>query len=228
MTIRLPDLPYAYDALVPHMSAETLKLHHGKHHRGYVDKLNGLLDETGMSDLPLDEIVRKSAGSGDLESLFNNAAQCWNHSFFWDCMSPDGGGAPVGDLARRIDEDLGGLEAFRQEFLATATARFGSGWAWLVLDDGRLKITSTPNAVPPSVYGQHPLLTCDVWEHAYYLDYQNRRGDFVQAFLDKLVNWRFVAERFALQGEGGAAAGRRSEDEQQELVRSRRVHAGGR
>lgn len=227
MTIRLPDLPYAYDALAPHMSAKTLALHHAKHHRGYVDKLNALLEESKMTNLSLDEIVQKSAGSSDLESLFNNAAQCWNHSFFWTCLSPHGGGEPDGDLARSIEEDLGGLEAFKQEFLTAAKNRFGSGWAWLVLDNGRLKITSTPNAVPPTVHGQQPLLTCDVWEHAYYLDYQNRRGDFVQTFLDKLVNWPFVAEQYALQGEGSSAAGRRHQDEQRDFVRSRRAAAGG-
>lgn len=201
MAISLPDLPYPYDSLAPHMSEATLRFHHDKHHRGYVDKLKGLVAETDLAGLGPEEIIRQTAGDEDRTDVFNNAAQCWNHTFFWSCMSPEGGGEPDGELARRIDDDLGGLESFLEDFRAAAVKRFGSGWAWLVLDGARLKITTTPNAVPPMVHGQLPLLTCDVWEHAYYLDYQNRRGKFVKTFLDKLVNWAFVAERLALQSD---------------------------
>jgi Fe-Mn family superoxide dismutase len=191
------------------MSADTLRFHHDKHHRSYVDKLNGLLEESELAGLSLDEIIEKTAGKSDNEDIFNNAAQCWNHTFFWNCMSPDGGGKPDDELARRIDDDLGGLDSFLDDFKTAAVKQFGSGWAWLVLDNGHLKITSTPNAVPPMVHGQRPLLTCDVWEHAYYLDYQNRRGKFVKTVLERLVNWTFVAEQLASEGEGRSTAGRR-------------------
>jgi Fe-Mn family superoxide dismutase len=191
------------------MSADTLRFHHDKHHRSYVDKLNGLLEESELAGLSLDEIIEKTAGKSDNEDIFNNAAQCWNHTFFWNCMSPDGGGKPDDELARRIDDDLGGLDSFLDDFKTAAVKQFGSGWAWLVLDNEHLKITSTPNALPPMVHGQRALLTCDVWEHAYYLDYQNRRGKFVKTFLEWLVNWTFVAEQLASEGEGRSTAGRR-------------------
>ena len=210
MTIRLPELPYPYDALSPHMSAETLRYHHDKHHKSYVDKLNGLLDQTKLAQSSLEEIIEKTAGDKDRVGIFNNAAQCWNHTFFWNSMSPDGGGSPNGHLAHQIEKDLGGMESFLESFRTAAVKQFGSGWAWLVLDGQTLKITTTPNAVPPMVYGQHPLLTCDVWEHAYYLDYQNRRGEFVGAFLENLVNWDFVAEQFARHGGAAPAEQRRT------------------
>jgi Fe-Mn family superoxide dismutase len=210
MTIRLPDLPFPYHSLAPHMSEETLRYHHDKHHGGYVDKLNNLLAESNLSGLELEEIIQQTSGDKDRVGIFNNAAQCWNHTFFWNCMSPDGGGAPNGDLARQIDEDLGGLGAFQENFQAAAVKQFGSGWAWLVADGGRLKITTTPNAVPPMIFGQQPLLTCDVWEHAYYLDYQNQRAKFVETFLEKLVNWSFVAEQFMHQRNAEHAEFRRT------------------
>jgi len=198
MAFRLPDLPYAYDALAPHMSADTLKFHHDKHHKGYVDKLNAAIEGTRFDGMELEEIIRESAKGQDTQGLFNNAAQTWNHTFFWHCMSPKGGGAPDGELARLIDETFGGLDAFKDEFVKAAGGRFGSGWAWLVLDGGALKITTTPNAELPMIHGQEALLTCDVWEHAYYLDYQNRRPDFVRGFLDNLVDWAFVAKSLEL------------------------------
>ena len=198
MAFRLPDLPYAYDALAPHMSADTLKFHHDKHHKGYVDKLNAAIEGTRFDGMELEEIIRESAKGQDTQGLFNNAAQTWNHTFFWHCMSPKGGGAPDGELARLIDETFGGLDAFKDEFVKAAGGRFGSGWAWLVLDGGALKIATTPNAELPMIHGQEALLTCDVWEHAYYLDYQNRRPDFVRGFLDNLVDWAFVAKSLEL------------------------------
>jgi len=226
MAIRLPDLPYPYDSLAPHMSAETLRFHHDKHHASYVKKLNGLVEDTELARLSLDEIIQKTADDEDATDVFNNAAQVWNHTFFWNCMSPDGGGKPDGELARQVDEDLGGVDSFKEDFKKAAVKQFGSGWAWLVLDDGRLKITTTPNAVPPTIRGQQPLLTCDVWEHAYYLDYQNERGKFVETFLESLVNWEFVAERFALQGEGSSTASRRFQEAQHDFAQSEKRKTG--
>jgi len=193
MEHKLPPLPYAMDALAPHISKETLEFHYGKHHQAYVTNLNNLIKGTEFENASLEDIVKKASGG-----VFNNAAQTWNHTFFWHCMSPKGGGAPDGELARLIDETFGGLDAFKDEFVKAAGGRFGSGWAWLVLDGGALKITTTPNAELPMIHGQEALLTCDVWEHAYYLDYQNRRPDFVKAFLDNLVDWAFVAKSLEL------------------------------
>ena len=193
MAFELPDLPYARDALEPHMSANTLSFHHGKHHKAYVDKTNELIQGKPYESMKLEEIITRTANDAE-KTLFNNAAQVWNHTFFWNCMKPGGGGAPSGDLARRIDQDLGGLDKFKQQFKAAAVGQFGSGWAWLVQDNGKLRIVATPNAVPPMTSGQQALLTCDVWEHAYYLDYQNRRPDFVDTFLNHLVNWDFALE----------------------------------
>lgn len=223
MAFELPELPYAYDALEPYISATTLELHHGKHHDAYLEKLNEAVAETELADLTLEEIIQKTADDSGRRHIFNNAAQSWNHSFFWDCIAPDGGAQPDGELARQIDRDFGSFGKFREAFLWAAKNQFGSGWAWLVLDGGRLTVTATPNAVPPMVHGQQALLTCDVWEHAYYLDYQNRRGEFVMTFLDNLVNWPFVARQFALQGEGASAAGRRYQEEQRGFARSGRV-----
>lgn len=195
MAFELAPLPYAEDALEPVISARTMQFHHGKHHKRYVDTLNELIAGTPLEKAELTEIIQEAAKDKEKQKIFNNAGQVWNHDFFWKCMKPGGGGAPTGDLARRIDQDFGGFDQFKKEFAAAANNHFGSGWAWLVLDNGKLKAISTPNAVPPMVQGQKALLTCDVWEHAYYLDYQNRRPDFVQAFLDKLVNWDFVAQQ---------------------------------
>ncbi len=202
MAFELPDLPYAGDGLEPHISAQTLELHHGEHHQAYIDKLNDLVEATNLTGLALEEIIRQAAGNAGLVDLFNNAGQVWNHTFLWHSMTPGGGGRPNGELARQIDSDFGGFDSFRKAFIAAATDQFGSGWAWLVVENGRLKVTATPNAVPPMIDGQHALLTCDVWEHAYYLDYQNHRKDFVETFFDELVNWSFAAERFEMRGAG--------------------------
>ncbi|MBW7849261.1 MAG: superoxide dismutase [Rhodospirillales bacterium] len=192
MALELPPLPYDAKALEPYMSANTLGFHHGKHHAAYVTNYNNLVKDTPFADRPLEAVIREIAGDSSKQALFNNGAQVWNHTFFWNCMKPNGGGRPGGDLARRIDSDLGGFEKFAEAFKNAAVTQFGSGWAWLVLDGGKLAITKTANADNPLPRNQKPLLTCDVWEHAYYLDYQNRRPDFVQAFLDHLVNWDFV------------------------------------
>ncbi len=194
MAFELPPLPYPKNALEPYTSANTLDFHHGKHHQAYVTNLNGLVKDTPMASQSLEEIIKATHGDAAKAGIYNNAAQVWNHTFFWNCMKPGGGGAPSGNVASAIDRDLGGLAKFKDDFKANAVGQFGSGWAWLVSDGGKLKITRTPNAVTPLAEGQTPLLTCDVWEHAYYLDFQNRRPDFVQAFLDHLVNWDFVAK----------------------------------
>ncbi len=198
MTFTLPPLPFAKDALAPHISAQTFDFHHGKHHNAYVVKLNELIAGTEFEKASLEDIITKTAGDASKAALFNNAAQHWNHSFFWECLTPNGGGKPTGELAAKIDSDLGGYDKFAADFKAAALAQFGSGWAWLVADaSGKLKITKTPNADLPLAHGERALLTVDVWEHAYYLDYQNRRVDFVQTFLDKLANWEFAAANLA-------------------------------
>lgn len=194
MAFELPALPYAEDALEPYYSAKTIGFHYGKHHKTYVDNLNKLTAGTDLESKPLEAVILAAAGDAARAGLFNNAAQVWNHTFFWHCMKPGGGGKPSGELAARIDAAFGGYDKFVEQFKAAAVGRFGSGWGWLVLEGGELKIVSTPNAETPLAKGQKALLTVDVWEHAYYLDYQNRRPDFVQAFLDHLVNWDFVAE----------------------------------
>ncbi|WP_299617009.1 superoxide dismutase [Pelagibius sp.] len=191
MAFELPSLPYAQDALEPHYSANTLSFHHGKHHAAYVTKLNELIAGSDHEGKSLEEIIASSTGG-----LFNQAAQVWNHSFFWNSMKPGGGGSPDGALAEAIDAAFGSLEAFKQQFKSAGVGQFGSGWVWLVKDDGALKIVTTANAETPLTEGQVPLLTCDVWEHAYYLDYQNRRPDFIQSFLDNLVNWDFAAANY--------------------------------
>jgi superoxide dismutase, Fe-Mn family len=191
----LPALPYAQAALEPHVSARTLSFHYGKHHQAYVDNLNKLAVGASMADLSLEEIIRQTAGKPDQAGLFNNAAQVWNHTFFWNSMKPDGGGAPTGNLAERINATFGSYDVFKTAFSEAAMTQFGSGWAWLVQDGDTLKIVKTANADTPLAHGQTALLTCDVWEHAYYLDYQNRRKDFVAAFLDHLANWGFAAEQ---------------------------------
>jgi len=193
MAFELPSLPYADTALEPYYSAKTFSFHHGKHHKAYVDNLNKLLPGSPFENSSLEEIILAVAGDATKAGFFNNAAQVWNHTFFWSCMKPGGGGAPSGALAAKIDAAFGSYEKFAEQFKAAAVGRFGSGWAWLVLDGGELKIMSTPNAETPMTGGKKALLTVDVWEHAYYLDFQNRRPDFVQTFLDQLVNWDFVA-----------------------------------
>ncbi|WP_425404745.1 superoxide dismutase [Hwanghaeella sp.] len=197
MAFELPALPYAQDALEPHISANTLSFHHGKHHNTYVTNLNNLVKDTDLAGKSLEEIVKAVAGDASKAGIFNNAAQVWNHTFYWHSMSPNGGGAPTGAIAAKIDADLGGYDKFVEEFKAAATTQFGSGWAWLVLDGGKLKVTKTGNADSPIAHGQTPLLTIDVWEHAYYLDFQNRRPDYIATFLDNLVNWDFVNKNLA-------------------------------
>lgn len=189
----LPDLPYAQDALEPHISANTLGFHHGKHHQAYVTNLNNLVKDTPLASQSLEDIILASKNDVSKAGIFNNAAQIWNHTFFWYSMKPQGGGAPTGALLEKINADFGSFDKFKEEFKNAGLTQFGSGWAWLVLENGKLKVTKTPNADLPLAHGQKALLTCDVWEHAYYLDYQNRRADFLTVFLEKLVNWEFVA-----------------------------------
>jgi Fe-Mn family superoxide dismutase len=197
VAFELPPLPYEKSSLEPHMSARTLEFHHGKHHQAYVTALNGLVKDTPLAAKSLEAIMKETAGDAAKAPVFNNAAQIWNHTFFWNSMKPNGGGTPVGELADRIARDFGSLEKFKEMFKQAAVGQFGSGWAWLIADKSELKIVKTANAMSPIVDGHPPLLTCDVWEHAYYLDYQNRRPDFVQTFLDKLVNWEFAAANLA-------------------------------
>jgi Fe-Mn family superoxide dismutase len=191
----LGPLPYDESALAPVISAQTLGLHHGKHHKTYVETLNQLVEGKPLAQKTLPEIVQATARKSDQASLFNNAAQVWNHDFYWASMRPGGGGMPSGALMEKIDSDLGGFDAFRKAFAEAGQTQFGSGWAWLVCDDkGKLKVVKTGNAEPPFVHGLTPLLAIDVWEHAYYLDYQNRRQDYIAAWLDRLANWEFAAE----------------------------------
>jgi Fe-Mn family superoxide dismutase len=197
MPFELPALPYAENALEPYYSAKTIGFHHGKHHKAYVDNLNKLVPGTDLEGKSLEEVVLASAGNPQKAGIFNNAAQIWNHTFFWHSLKPGGGGKPTGALAAKIDQAFGSYQKFAEQFKAAAVGRFGSGWAWLVVEGGALKIVATPNAETPITAKQTPLFTVDVWEHAYYLDYQNRRPDFVQAFLDHLVNWDFANANLA-------------------------------
>lgn len=187
----LPPLPYAKDALQPHMSAETLEYHYGKHHQAYVTNLNNLIKGTEFENLPLEEIIKKSSGG-----IFNNSAQVWNHTFFWNCMAPNAGGAPTGAVADMINAKWGSFDKFKEEFQKSAVGNFGSGWTWLVQKDGGVDIVNTSNAGTPLVGADKPLLTCDVWEHAYYIDYRNARPKFVEGFWN-LVNWEFVNSNLA-------------------------------
>jgi len=201
MTITLPPLPYDMTALEPHISANTLSFHYGKHHQAYVTNLNKLLDETddkALRSMSLEEVIKVSAKKPEMTGIFNNAAQVWNHSFYWNCMKPKGGGEPSAAFKAQIEKAFGSFEKFCTEFKQAAITQFGSGWAWLVKSqNGDLKIIKTGNADLPMVHGMTALLTCDVWEHAYYLDYQNRRPDYVDTFLQHLVNWEFVEQQFA-------------------------------
>jgi len=192
MSLTLPDLPFAKDALEPHISAKTFEFHHGKHHKAYVDNGNKLLAGTEFEKQEPEAVIRKVVGDAAKAGIFNNVAQAWNHSFFWKCMKPGGGGRPTGPVAQKIEASFGSYEKFTEEFKNAGVTQFGSGWAWLVQKDGKLEIMKTANADTPIAHGINPLLTVDVWEHAYYLDYQNRRPDFIQAFLDHIVNWDFV------------------------------------
>ena len=189
MPFELPPLPYAKDALAPHISAETIDFHYGKHHQAYVTNLNKLVEGTPNADKGLEDIIKSSEGG-----LFNNAAQVWNHTFYWNCMKPDGGGQPTGNLADALTRDFGSIDTFLQDFKEAAVTQFGSGWAWLVEKDGKLELMKTANADLPLAHGVTALLTCDVWEHAYYIDYRNARPQYVATFLDHLVNWDFVTK----------------------------------
>ena len=192
MAILLPELPYEKDALAPIISANTLDFHYGKHHKAYVDNLNKLIAGTDLEGKTLDEIIKIAAKDSAKAGIFNNAAQVWNHSFYWQCLKKSGGGAPTGAIAAKINAAWGNYEKFAEELKNAGMTQFGSGWAWLVLDGGQLKITKTANADTPLAHGQKPLLTIDVWEHAYYLDYQNRRPDYLTAVIQNLINWDFV------------------------------------
>jgi len=195
MTIELPPLPFARDALVPHISEETLDYHYGKHHKAYVDNLNKALPGTPFEKLSLEEIIKKSVGGPS--AIFNNAAQVWNHTFYWNCMSPQGGGEPKGALLNAITKTFGSFDAFVEQFSKAAVGTFGSGWAWLAQNSaGNLEILSTSNAGTPMTDNKNALLTCDVWEHAYYIDYRNMRPKYVETFW-KIVNWDFVAKNFS-------------------------------
>ncbi len=194
MTISLPELPYARNALVPHISEETLNFHYGKHHNAYVVNLNKLIEGTELAKKSLEQIIKISVNDASKVGIFNNAAQIWNHSFYWKSMSPNGGGKPTGVVLTQIKADFGSYENFVTEFKNAGATQFGSGWAWLVLEDGKLKVTKTSNAATPLTTNAKPLLTMDVWEHAYYLDYQNARPTYMDVFLDKLVNWDFVEQ----------------------------------
>ncbi len=198
--IELPALPYAMDALAPVISSETLSFHYGKHHKAYVDNLNKLVAGTDLADTPLETLIAAVAGKPDKAGMFNNAAQIWNHTFFWNSLRPGGGGAPTGAVAPAINAAFGSFDNFKKEFANAAMTQFGSGWAWLVAERGALRIMKTPNADTPLTTGQTALLTIDVWEHAYYLDYQNRRADFVAAVIDKLLNWEFANANLARAG----------------------------
>ena len=192
MAIILPDLPYAADALAPHISENTIQFHYSKHHSAYVTNGNKLIEGTDLADKSLEDIIKKSVKDASLTGVFNNAAQVWNHSFYWNCMKPGGGGAPSGAVAGMINATFGSYEKFAEQFKNAGMTQFGSGWAWLVMNGDKLEITKTANADTPLAHGLKPLLTADVWEHAYYLDYQNKRPDYLSAFLDHLVNWDFV------------------------------------
>ena len=190
MALELPALPFDKNALEPHMSANTLDFHHGKHHNAYVVKGNELLAEAGIEGDDLEALVQATVSHKG--PLFNNVAQCYNHTFFWNSLSPNGGGQPGGAIADKINEDFGSYDAFRTEFVSSGVGQFGSGWVWLVSEGGKLKVVKTANAETPLTDGATPILVCDVWEHAYYLDFQNRRPDFLACFLDNLVNWDFA------------------------------------
>ena len=192
MAFELPALPYAQDALAPHISAETLEFHHGKHHQTYVTKLNAAVEGTPDADKSLEELITGASGG-----VFNNAAQIWNHTFYWHSLSPNGGGAPTGDLLAAIERDFGSVEACKQQLSDAVGTHFGSGWAWLVLDNGTLKVVGTHDAANPMTDGQVPLLTIDAWEHAFYVDYRNAKPKYCEAVLENLINWDFAAENLA-------------------------------
>lgn len=192
MTITLPNLPYGKDALAPHISSTTLAFHHGKHHNTYVTNLNKLIEGTDLTSKTIEDIIKNAVNDTEKAGIFNNAAQVWNHTFYWQSMKPNGGGLPTGDIADKIDADFEGYDNFIEQLKNVGLTQFGSGWAWLVLKNNRLEIMKTSNADTPIAHGVKPLLTADVWEHAYYLDYQNGRGNYLDAFINNLINWDFV------------------------------------
>ncbi|ASC73584.1 Superoxide dismutase [Fe] [Halomicronema hongdechloris C2206] len=196
MAYQLPALPYDYSALEPYISKTTLEFHHDKHHAAYVTKFNNAVAATELASQPIEQVIKTVAKDPTKTGIFNNAAQAWNHTFYWNSMTP-GGSQPSGKLAEKIETDFGSFDQCVEAFKTAAATQFGSGWAWLVLEDGQLKVTKTANADNPLTHNQVPLLTMDVWEHAYYLDYQNRRPDYIQTFLQHLVNWDFAAENLA-------------------------------
>ncbi|MDV3258177.1 MAG: superoxide dismutase [Sphingomonas sp.] len=209
MAFTLPDLPFERGALGPHMSAETLEYHHGKHHKAYVDKANGLIGDTDLEGASLVEVIRAAHQRGD-KPLFNNVAQIWNHSFFWQCLAPEGSTRPSGKLLEMITSDFGGEQQLLEQLAKESINHFASGWGWLILNNGKLEVTSLHDADTPVAHGMTPLLTIDVWEHAYYIDYRNDRAKFVKTVLEKIINWDFVARN--LDGEGT----RRADQEQRE------------
>jgi Fe-Mn family superoxide dismutase len=190
MKFTLPELPYDRTALEPYISKNTIDFHYGKHHQTYVDNLNKLIKGTRFEDMELEEIIKETFGKSESTGIFNNAAQAWNHTFFWNSMNPNGGGEPKDELKQKIEKNFGSYDKFKEEFKTAAVGQFGSGWAWLVDDEGKLKVVKTSNADTPVAHGLKPFITVDIWEHAYYLDYQNRRADFVDAFLEHLVYWK--------------------------------------
>lgn len=195
MTYELPPLPFDYTALEPHVSKSTLEFHHDKHHAAYVNNYNNMVKGTDMESKSIEEVIKATYNDTSKAGIFNNAAQAWNHTFYWNCIKPSGGGQPSGELADKIAADFGSFDKFKEEFKAAAATQFGSGWAWLVLDKGTLKVVKTSNAENPLAMGMTPLLTIDVWEHAYYLDYQNKRPDYIDTFISSLINWDFVADQ---------------------------------
>lgn len=203
MAFTLPALPFSKDALQPHMSPETFEYHHGKHHKAYVDKTNGMVGGKGLEGASLIEVIRAAKDRSD-KGLFNNSAQIWNHSFFWQCLAPEGSTSPSGRLKEMIDSDFGGHESMLEKLATESVNHFASGWGWLVLNNGKLEITSLHDADTPVVHGMTPLLTVDVWEHAYYIDYRNERPRFVNSVLENIVNWDFVA--LNLDGDGAERA----------------------
>lgn len=196
MAFELAPLPYDYEALQPYMSKETLEFHHDKHHQTYITTLNGLIDGTELAGKSLEEICAASYGDASKQGIYNNAGQAWNHNHFWQWMKPNGGGAIPGELDRQIVADFGSVDAMKAAFIDAGKTQFGSGWAWLVMGEGKLEVMKTPNAVNPMAFGKTALLGCDVWEHSYYIDYRNARPKYLEAFLNSLVNWDYVAELF--------------------------------
>ena len=196
MSFELPKLDYSNNGLAPIMSEETLDLHHGKHHQTYIDNLNNFIKDTDMSSLSLEDIILKSSKDKSKTGIFNNASQHWNHNLFWKCMKPNGGGLMPSRLEKKIIEDFGSIDHFKKEFIQAGITQFGSGWCWLSLNNGKLVVTKTANAANPLIDDMKPILGCDVWEHSYYIDYKNKRPDYLNNFFDKLINWEFVDSLF--------------------------------